>query len=192
MTSEHPEALAPPNIADESAPTSAVAPWRGHRALRRYRVSLPNRTYFITACSHQRQRLFETDAVADLIFTALHALEARHHVATLIASVVMPDHVHAVFTLHPPASLATALKLFRGAAAQGVNRSLDRTGPVWQRGYFDHLLRANEPLEPLLHYLWRNPSRPGRHFRCRREIWTWFRTCVHDNPSYYEWLARHP
>jgi putative transposase len=177
-----------PNIADKSAPIQR----RGHRALRRWRVSIPHRTYFITTCTYERQLLFESAAAADLVFQHLHAQEADYHAIELLASVVMPDHAHAVFRLSDEDTLETTMKRFRGSSAQAINRALNRTGPVWQRGYFDRLLRSEERLETILHYLWHNPTPPGLHFRCRREIWQWFRACVNDRPKYYDWLKLNP
>src|SRR4051812_23665356 len=99
MGNETPQAFDSPIVANKFAPTSTVIPVRGHRALRRGRVSIPNRTYFITACTHERQHLFQTPAAAGLVFQHLYALEVQLQAIELIASIVMPDHVHAVFAL---------------------------------------------------------------------------------------------
>jgi putative transposase len=179
----------PPIVADKSDP---ARPTKGHRALRRWRVSLPNRTYFITACTHERVPLFQTPTTAGLIFSHLHKLETNSHAIDLVASVVMPDHLHAVFTLRGESTLGEVMKYFRACSAQAVNRELVRIGAAWQRGYFDRLLRPDEQLKPVLHYLWHNPTPPGLHFRCRREVWEWFRSCVNDKPDYYAWLNDHP
>lgn len=104
----------------------------------------------------------------------------------------MPDHIHAIVTLQGAMTLDRARKQFRGASAQAVNRTLGRTGSVWQRGYFDRLLRIDDRLETVLHYLRHNPAPPGLNFRCRRETWDWFHTCVHDKIEYYEWLKQNP
>jgi putative transposase len=175
-------------VADKSAPT----PPRGHHALRRWRVSVSGRTYFITACTYDRQELFGSRIAADLVFQHLHALDADSRMIELLASVVMSNHVHAIFTLRDDACLEAAMKHFRGSSAQAINRALGRTGPVWQRAYFDRLLRLNDRLETVIHYLWNNPTPPGKNFRCRRELWDWFRTCVTDHPVYYDWLKLNP
>jgi putative transposase len=173
------------------APGSTPRPSRGHLALRRYRVSLSDRAYFITACSHERQPFFEQQDIASLLFDHLRALEGAAQIE-LIASVVMSNHVHVVFTLQDDATIGTVMKLFRGASAQSVNRKLGRSGSVWERGYFEHLIRTGESLEPVLHYMWHNPTPPGEHFRCRRDVWEWFRACVRDEPKYYDWLKQNP
>jgi REP element-mobilizing transposase RayT len=59
--------------------------------------------------------------------------------------VVMPDHVHMVFT--PLADergntfgLAEIMNGIKGASAHRINRALKRRGHVWQDGSFDHIL----------------------------------------------------
>lgn len=158
----------------------------GHGALRRYRTSLENRTYFITACTFQREPLLASTAAAEIVVDSLRALEpvAVH----LLASVVMPDHIHCVFTLRE-STLPNALKRFRGSSAQRLNAQQQRTGPVWQPGYFDRLLRFDDPLEQVLRYMWFNPATLGTHFRCAQSVWTWFRTCIEGARECPAWLS---
>jgi putative transposase len=174
------------------ATTSAVVqPARGHRALRCYRVSLEGHDYFVTACAARRERLFGSDDAAAVVFRGLYALEVDHNVIDLIASVVMPDHVHAVFTLRR-GTLDQLMKRFRGGTAHELNRLLVRSGTVWQRGYFERLLRPDDDLSNVLSYMWHNPMPPGVRFRCRRDVWVWFRTMVSDRPEYHDWLKLNP
>jgi REP element-mobilizing transposase RayT len=60
-----------------------------------------------------------------------HGVRIRLH-----AAVVMPDHVHLIFTPLKDAdgetfALATIMSDIKGAAAHTVNRALNRHGPVW-------------------------------------------------------------
>ena len=167
------------------------APTRGHRALRRGRVSVIGARYFITACTEQREPLLESARAAEIIFSELRRIETEAAPIELIASVVMPDHVHAVFTLQA-GELDATMKRFRGATAVAINRALDRTGKVWQRGWFEHRLRPGDELAPILNYLWHNPDRPGRHFRCRAEVWAWFKNGIGEPAEYYDWLGLSP
>lgn len=175
-----------------TSPRAPRHPSPGHHSLRDFRASIENRTYFITACSHNRLPLFESDTVAMVVFEHLHSIETDDQMADLLAAVVMPDHLHAIVTLRGSAQLASVMKRFRGASAQRVNRCLQRTGTVWQRAYYDRLLRLDESLEMVLQYLWHNPHQPGHNFRCRREIWRWFRTCVGQPTEYSDWLQQNP
>lgn len=176
----HPDPAATP-------PSPCFRPGHGHEALRRWRVSVPNRTYFITACTHERQPLFALPAAATEVFVCLRALDPAH--IGLIASVVMPDHLHGLFRLTGSEPLHAVMKRFRGSSAQKLNSLLERTGAVWQRGYFDRRLRLDDSLEQILRYMWLNPPTPGANFRCERETWQWFRTCIDGPNEYPTWLT---
>jgi hypothetical protein len=84
------------------------------------------------------------------------------------------------------------MRLVRGRSARTINLQLRRSGPLWQRAYFEHALKPDESLQPVLHYMWHNPARPGHRFRCRAEIWHWFKSCVTTDVSYFDWLSRNP
>jgi REP element-mobilizing transposase RayT len=49
-------------------------------------------------------------------------------------------------------------KSFPGLAA---NRLLRRSGPFWQREYFDHLVRHEASLQRIVRYVEENPEKAG-------------------------------
>ncbi len=92
----------------------------------------------------------------------------REHAATidLHAVVVMPTHVHLLFTPLRNAegwlvSLPQVMRLIKGRSAHFVNGTLNRHGPVWQEESFDHVLRSNESLSQKMSYICQNPVRAG-------------------------------
>ncbi|MCZ6674310.1 MAG: transposase, partial [Verrucomicrobia bacterium] len=62
-----------------------------------------------------------------------------------VASVVMPNHIPFVMRLKN-GELRMAMKSCKGKTAIGINRILNKTGPVWQRGYFDNKFSGDEEL----------------------------------------------
>ncbi len=42
-----------------------------------------------------------------------------------------------------------------------INRAIGRSGPVWNRESFDHVVRHNESLEEKIDYVVQNPVRAG-------------------------------
>ena len=174
---------------DPAAPKS-LSP--GLHALRQWRTSIEGRRYFITCCTHNRLPLLTADTAASLVFDRLRRLETDCGFIELHASVVMPDHLHVLFRLTGASELPVVMKRFRGNTAQSLNAALDRIGPVWQRGYFDRLLRPDDSTEMILHYMWHNPEVPGCRFRCRSEIWSWFRQRVSSAAEYAPWLPPAP
>jgi putative transposase len=93
--------------------------------------------------------------------------------------VVMPDHVHMIFTalvnaqkkeIYPLAEIMDAIK---GVSAHKINRILGRNGRVWQAESFDRVLRTSESLDQKVEYLMENPIRNGLVAECKDYPWLW-------------------
>ncbi len=72
--------------------------------------------------------------------------EHEHARVFMYAFVVMPEHVHLLFTPlwdknGERFSLAEIMNGIKGASAHAINKLLRRKGPVWEEEFFDHLLR---------------------------------------------------
>jgi REP element-mobilizing transposase RayT len=95
----------------------------------------------------------------------------------LHAAVVMPDHVHIVFTPlvanQVTFSLASITKAIKGASAHLINRQLGRGGQVWQEESFDRVLRSSEKLREKIEYIVNNPVRAGIVGRVEDYPWLW-------------------
>jgi REP element-mobilizing transposase RayT len=93
-------------------------------------------------------------------------------------AVVMPDHVHLIFTplLNDSGELFTFEEIvgaIKGASAHSINRALKRKGHVWQDESFDHVTRCEESLEEKIQYVWDNPVRAGLVSRSEDYKWLW-------------------
>jgi REP element-mobilizing transposase RayT len=129
--------------------------------LRKCRCSEAHRAYFITTVLAQReQRLFADLSLARVVISEmrrLHEAEVLHS----LAWVVMPDHVHWLFQLGDLVTLSTAMKAFKARSAQRLNEKLVRSGPIWQKAYYDHALRGDEDMQGIARYIVGNPLRAG-------------------------------
>jgi putative transposase len=121
----------------------------GQQSLRRGRFSQENARYFITICTEKRARILSKSGLPGMIFKCL---QEENELWELIASVVMADHIHFIVCLKIP-SLSEGMKTFKGRSAAIINISLERKGPVWQSGFFDHKFRDDEDLAPILLYM---------------------------------------
>ena len=79
----------------------------------------------------------------------------------LLAWCVMPNHVHVLFTPVQGHMLEGILHSWKSYSAQRANTLLARTGPFWQREYFDHLVRDESSLRKITKYIQDNPKRAG-------------------------------
>ena len=91
------------------------------------------------------------------------------------AWVIMPNHVHALFTPLPEQRLELGLKSIKGGSAVKVNKALGRSGTLWFDESFDRIVRNRNHLWKCLQYIGRNPSkarlRAGSHARWVCEEW---------------------
>jgi len=134
----------------------------------------PDRAIFITFRTYDRKPLPEI--TRDLVLQhCLHDHQKKFH---LHAAVVMPDHVHLLFTPLQnqagwPYTVPEILKLIKGTSARSINQLLGHRGPVWQDESFDHVLRSDESLEQKLEYIRQNPVRKGLVNRPEDYLWLW-------------------
>ena len=102
----------------------------------------------------------------------------------LRVAVVMPDHVHLIFTplvnveRMEVRSLAEIMDAIKGASAHKVNKLMGRKGRVWQAESFDHVLRSSESLDAKIAYLLQNPVRTGLVKEWSYYPWLWTKSFV--------------
>lgn len=129
-----------------------------HR-LRLGRYSEPGRAYLVTTVVDGRWRPFADWDRARACACSLHAAPSDSAI-TPLAWVVMPDHVHWLFRLDD-GSLDRVMQRFKSRSARAVNAAAGRQGRLWQPGYHDHGVRAEEDLRKLARYVIANPVRAG-------------------------------
>jgi putative transposase len=92
----------------------------------------------------------------------------------VITSVVMPNHVHAVLVQNPDYSLEKLIRSWKTFTARNINKLLVRSGSLWQRDYFDRLVRGETHLANCVRYIRRNPEkarlRNSEYIRYESEI----------------------
>jgi REP element-mobilizing transposase RayT len=147
-----------------------------------YRRRLPHfqkadRPIFVTFRKLTRDPMPE--AARDLVLQ--HCLYEHGRRIELHAVVVMPDHVHLLFTpLGDEEGWAIPvykiLKAIKGTSARDVNRLMELGGPVWQDESFDHVLRSEESLREKIEYIRMNPVRKGLVRTPEEYKWLWVST----------------
>ena len=110
-----------------------------------------NGTFFVTAVTANRRRIFQVERNAQLLLETLQ--HYRHQGAyKLHAFVAMPDHIHLLLTTN---DLPAAMKRIRG----GFSYRLSSANEVWQRGYADHVIASRGDFESRRNYIHQNPVR---------------------------------
>jgi REP element-mobilizing transposase RayT len=129
--------------------------------------------YLITLCVQQRECLFGEVVQGSL--QANHAgrmverwwteLATKFSSLALDESIVMPNHLHGVLFLRETGAprLGEVMDWFKTMTTNDYIRSVKTLGwrsfpgRLWQRGYFDRVIRNQEELERIRQYIHRNP-----------------------------------
>jgi REP element-mobilizing transposase RayT len=99
--------------------------------------------------------------VAKIVADSVRHFHAQRYL--LCAWCVMPNHVHVIFSPLQQHTLEAILHTWKSYSALEANRFLGRTGPFWQREYFDHLVRNEASLLKITRYVQENPQKAGLH-----------------------------
>ena len=140
-------------------------------ATRRHLPHLQNdgKTYFVTFVTLKRFVL--PPAARDLAFETI-VFEHRRS-CYLHCAVVMPDHVHALFTPLDGWTVPRIARRMKGASAWRINGLLGRSGALWLSESFDRILRAGEDVVMKADYICANPVRAGLVEREEEYTWVW-------------------
>lgn len=77
----------------------------------------------------------------------------------IISAVVMPNHVHALFVQNANWPLEKLLRSWKSFSSRKINSLLGRDGSLWQRHYFDRLVRDEKHFANCVRYIHRNPAK---------------------------------
>ncbi len=135
----------------------------------RYRRSVSaGGTWFFTVNLADRREDYLTRHI-DVLRQAVRQTRSRHPFE-IIAMVVLPDHLHAIWTL-PPGDADYPLRwaLIKSAFSRSLpktesirdSRLAKRERGIWQRRYWEHQIRDEADLQAHVDYLHFNPVKHG-------------------------------
>jgi putative transposase len=131
------------------------------------RATSPGATYFFTLVTYDRQPLFKTDATIQILRQAFHTIKQRHPF-DIDAIVVLPDHLHCIWTLpEGDADFSTRWRQIKAdfsrhcPAEYKHQRSFARLKKqeqaIWQRRFWEHQIRDERDFTQHVDYIHYNP-----------------------------------
>jgi putative transposase len=136
--------------------------------MRYRRADVAGGTYFFTVNLAERQRTLLVDQV-DVLRTVMREVKARHPFE-IDAMVVLPDHLHALWTLPvDDYDYPTRWMLIKAGFSRRIppgerrNKSRMTKGErgIWQRRYWEHLIRDEQDFARHVDYIHYNPVKHG-------------------------------
>ena len=148
--------------------------------LRGYDYAQPG-AYFITVCTYQRECLLANvvdgamilNLPGRLVHEAWLGLPDHYPHVGLDVFVIMPNHLHGIIVfsgdgveagLKPASTVRHALpevvRGFKTFSSRRINAWRQTPGtPVWQRNYYEHVIRNERELDKIREYIATNPLR---------------------------------
>lgn len=138
--------------------------------------------YFVTICTHGRactlamptadggeMRLTPSGRLAS---DTWYELPTRFPLMSADTIVVMPNHVHGIVFIRSqttdtgigertsvtPTSLCAIIGAYKSISARAINAQCGVSGPVWQRSYFERVIRNQYELDATREYIANNPK----------------------------------
>ena len=114
-------------------------------------------TYFITICCDRRVSYLSVPATAQRVLDLLLECAASHSFR-LHAFCLLPDHLHLLAEgAEPHCDLLEFVRLLKQRTAFDFRKS--RSRPLWEKSFYDHVLRSADSIEDVACYIWWNPVR---------------------------------
>ena len=149
-------------------------PKRKPNRLTEYDYSTPN-AYFITVCTQNRKNLFWTDveAVIDrpenipltnlgmMVKQVIYDITRYYPAITVDHAVIMPNHIHLLLQINTDVdgrplaapTISTVINQTKGIISKKAGFS------VWQKGFYDHVIRGEQDYSDIWNYIEGNPGK---------------------------------
>ena len=128
--------------------------------LKDFDYSQPYFVYFLTLCAYNKTIYFGNNEISHAILKSLEKY-SKSYGYRLIAYCLMPDHLHFIVQAEENAKdLRDLIRDFKKFTTHTFWQ-LGMNGKLWQRGYFEHILRKNEDVFKVTEYVLNNPVRKG-------------------------------
>ena len=117
-----------------------------------------NYRYFLTICIQKGKEYFKRQEAVNLVLEYLKTSAAVFK-GQVLAYCFMPDHLHQLILGNEGFSLLKFVKDFKQKSGYHFKQMFKET--LWQKSYYDHVLRQDEDLIPVMRYIFENPVRKG-------------------------------
>lgn len=138
--------------------------------LKGYDYSQPG-AYFVTICVQHSRHLLRPAPVRAMARFWWRALPERFPNAANDAFVIMPNHVHMLILINAPApdagahaTLGRMVAWYKSMTTNGYIRGVNEEGwepfhgRLWQRGYYEQIVRNGRHLGAIRRYIGDNPA----------------------------------
>ena len=159
------------------------------------RIYVPGASWFFTVNFAEKQGNHLLVEQIDLLREAFQYVKNRHPFC-MDAVVVMPNHLHCIWTLpERDADYSLRWRLLKAFFSRGIpkgevvsnSREKRRERGIWQRRFWAHLLTDQEDYNQHFDYIHWNPVKHGWVKKVHEWEYSSFHRAVEDGLYYLEW-----
>ncbi len=128
-----------------------------------HRYYIPDAINFITLVTNGRRPYLKSDPDLSLFSDTLQKVQ-QIHPFILLAYVYLPDHLHLLMKVqHPNGNFSPIIQSLKWNFTLNYKKTHQLTGSVslWQRGFWDHVIRDEQDLKNHIDYIHWNPMKHG-------------------------------
>ena len=121
--------------------------------------------YFITVCTNQREKIFWLDdqptqtppmsEAGEEVDQSIRRISKIYPWLTVDNYAVMPNHIHLL--LRAKENCGVSISTVVGSLKRQVSKKLHRS--IWQKGFYDHVIRGEQDYREIWQYIENNPIR---------------------------------
>ena len=164
-----------------------------------HRVYIKGGTYFFTIVTFQRKKILNEPENIQVLRDAFEYIKKKHPFH-LDAYVILPEHIHLIITLpENDDDFSTRIRLMKSYFSRNCNnlykqlpdgsRKLKNEQLIWQRRFWEHVIRDNKDYKQHVEYIHYNPVTHGLVSKPIDWVYSSFRRFVKDGIYDMDWGA---
>ena len=137
-----------------------------------------NGAYFLTVCTKNRKKILSTIVgegsplpnllrCGEIVEELIKTIPDKYREITVDYYVIMPNHIHLLLSVrkddgrgYPSPTVDTVIGWMKYHATKEINKLRGTTGEkVFQRSFYDHIIRNRKDYEEIYKYIHENPMR---------------------------------
>lgn len=126
--------------------------------LKDFDYSNPNYVYFLTIRTKSKHQYFMNVRIAKVVVETIKEVRTKLGFR-LYAWCLMPDHLHLLASPSEGTDIRDIVRNIKGISAAKLRRQ--GLKQVWQKSFYDHVIRKEESLIETVKYILDNPIRKG-------------------------------
>lgn len=112
--------------------------------------------YFVTICAFEKQNYFkDAEIINNLLFCLKQETDSFQF--SIFAYCIMPNHLHLLLVGDEDSNLVNFVKIFKQKTGYYFKQKYKKR--LWQKSFFDHVLRKKEDINDIAGYIFNNPVR---------------------------------